>query len=397
MKILHIAVHLGGGVGTVLRNWIKKDNHNEHNILLLNRNFYGSNEDNIYENFRHKYDEINVFVKKSDIVIIHFWNHPYLFEFLVNINLEKCRLCIWSHCSGLFPPYVHTKNLLSYPDNFYYSSPICGENYIWTTGGIEEYLNINRNLNDKEFRVGYIGTLDYSKLNPYFLLICKSIYHKIPNVKFIICGVDNNNNMEYDVKNLGMESAFEFKGFVNIKDIISTFNVFGYPLNKEHYGTCEQVLGEVMACGVEPVVLNNPTEKYIVEGYGRVCNNPREYIESIVDIYNNPPENSIRLKERASELYDIHVMINKWNNIFNNMIEEEKKERFWSDKDIKNGYEIFIESLGEYGKILETGNIQDISELFNSNAQWRSKSKGSVHQYLEAFPDDKKLQEWSMI
>ena len=39
MKILHIAVHLGGGIGTVLRNWIRLDRQNEHTILILNKNY----------------------------------------------------------------------------------------------------------------------------------------------------------------------------------------------------------------------------------------------------------------------------------------------------------------------------------------------------------------------
>ena len=71
-KILHIIVHLGGGVGTVLLNWIKRDKNNQHTILCLNntyyKNYYKGYEktyDNnvIFENMRHKYTQINEWVK----------------------------------------------------------------------------------------------------------------------------------------------------------------------------------------------------------------------------------------------------------------------------------------------------------------------------------------------
>jgi glycosyltransferase involved in cell wall biosynthesis len=400
MKILHIAVHIGGGVGTVLKNWIKKDFENEHTILLLNHNYYDNDYNIKYKNMRNKYDDINILVSKADIVIIHFWNHPYLFEFLINSKMPANRLCIWSHISGLYSPYNFTKDLINYPDKFLFSSPVSGENFIWTTGGIEKYIHKEKVLDKSKFVVGYIGTLDYSKLHPKFVDICKGIHQKIPNVKFIICGTGGD---EEKIKNRiaihGIDEIFEFKGFINnnIEDIITTFDVFGYPLNEKHFGTCEQVLGETMACGVEPVVLNNPSEKYIVEGYGRVSNNIKDYINNINDIFLNPVDKTKILKDRALELYDINKMINLWNNIFIDIIKEEKKERTWSGKQCKYGFEIFAESIGDNGKILLEGNKREIKKLFDTNNQWRSKSKGSINQYLEAFPDDEKLKEWAKL
>jgi glycosyltransferase involved in cell wall biosynthesis len=400
LNILHIAVHFGGGAGTVLNNWFKYDKSNHHTAILLNRNYGGEHIPYVYENFRNKYDEINEFVEKSDIVIVHFWNHPLLFEFLINSKLPKSRMCIWSHVSGLHPPYVHTENLINYPDKFIYSTPISGKNYIWTTGGINKYLDIKKNKNESEFRIGYVGTLDYSKLHPEFVEICSKIYQKIPNVKFIICGTGaDEDRIKEKVSIFGLSESFEFKGMVNnIGEVMSTFDVFGYPLNETHFGTCEQVLGEAMACGIEPVVLNNPSEICIMEDLGRIAISKNNYIDNIVDVYKNPisEEESLRLKKRALELYDIDMMTNKWNNIFINIMEQEKKERNWNVK-CETGSDIFIESLGEYGKILKNGNIRDIRKLFNTNKQWRSKSKGSVNQYLEAFPNDIKLIEWSKI
>lgn len=399
LNILHIAVHFGGGAGTVLNNWFEYDINNNHMAILLNNNYYGGKKSNIYENLRNKYDEINKFVAWADIVIVHFWNHPLLFEFLINANLPKSRLCIWSHVSGLHPPYVHTENLLNFPDRFIFSSPVSGKKVIWTTGGVGQYLQTEKRIIDGQFRIGYVGTLDYSKLHPDFVEICSEIYKKIPKAKFIICGSGGDElKVRAQIAALKMERVFEFTGFINnVKDVMATFSVFGYPLNEKHFGTCEQVLGEAMACGVEPVVLNNPSEKYIVDGYGRVCHSTEDYINNIVDIYENTTDKKTELKGRAVELYDMTKMTNMWGNEFSAMMEKEKSDRQWPGPKCMFGFEIFIESIGKYGDILKYGNKKDIKELFDLGQQWRSKSKGSVQQYLAAFPGDSKLQEWASI
>jgi len=72
INILHIAVHLGGGVGTVLKNWIKKDEINNHTVLLLNKNYYGEDPPYIYSQMRGEDKEIKEFIQKADVVIIHF-------------------------------------------------------------------------------------------------------------------------------------------------------------------------------------------------------------------------------------------------------------------------------------------------------------------------------------
>jgi glycosyltransferase involved in cell wall biosynthesis len=404
MKILHIAIHLGGGVGTVLRNWIKKDTNNEHNILLLNKNFYGEKCPNIHEEMRGKYNEIYGWIDKSDIVIIHYWNHPYIFEFLISSKLPKCRLCFWSHISGLNPPYIHSEKLINFSDKFIFSSKVSHDNCepnikidtIWTTGGLDNYKPIEKS-NDR-FTIGYIGTLDYAKLHPSFVNLCEHIIERIPDVLFTICGSGcDEEKIKNEIESKSISSNFNFMGRINnVSEVIPTFNVFGYPLNRKHFGTCEQVLGEVMACGIEPIVFNNPSEKFIVEGYGRICETEKDYISNILDLYQHPTtKNKVKvLIKRANELYDINTMINSWNNIFDLLILKEKNERSWNiHNNPIEGHKIFIESLGKYGEILY-GSEKEILELFDSNEQWHSLSKGSVIQYLEAFPDDCKLKEW---
>jgi glycosyltransferase involved in cell wall biosynthesis len=409
INVLHIAVHLGGGVGTVVKNWIDRDLENNHTVLLLNKNYYGSDPHYIHDLMRGKDDGIKEWIQKSDVVVIHFWNHPYLFEFLVNFQFPPCRICVWSHVSGLNPPYVHLEKLARLADKFVLSSPISlsGDiqhfnpdlldkiSVIWTTGGIEDYLKIDRN-EKKGFTIGYIGTLDYCKLSPNFVSLCEAVLKRIPEAKFVVCGVgQDEEKIKNEVSFRGMDGAFSFMGMcLNIEEIIPTFSVFGYPLNEKHFGTCEQVLGEVMAVGIMPVVLDNPSEKYIVASVAKVSGDFAEYVENIVQLYLNPINNEdvLSLKERAKELYDMDTMICSWNKMFSEVMVSDKRERSWDkDSNTYGGYEIFLESIGKYADIIKTEDSDEIRKLFKSNDQWLSKNKGSIYQYVSAFSDEELL------
>ena len=96
-------------------------------------------------------------------------------------------------------------------------------------------------------------------------------------------------------------------------------------------------------------------------------------------------------------------MIDDWNRVFNEIIQLPKKEREWNT-DFLTMYGIgtinFIESLDENTANLFHEYISSkrrLNKLFESNPQWYSKSKGSIYQYLEYFPDDIWLDEFKKI
>jgi len=415
--ILHITVHLGGGVGSVIMNWIKTDTENSHTILCLNNNYYKTYDTNIvHENMRHKQQEIIEWVDKSDIVVVHFWNHPLLYKFITVCRLPPCRLCIWSHISGFNPPYVFSDKLIAFSDRFVFASPISYNTpeiislppeektklgHIWTTGNIDEYSKVSPISHDG-FNIGFIGTLDYSKLHPNFIDFCSKI--DIPDVKFIICGDGcDADKIKQQVKDKGLEDKFLFTGVIDdIKPYLSIIDVFGYPLNPTHFGTCEQVLGEAIAAGIIPVVMNNPAEEYILfqSLVKFVCTTEQEYVHNIELLYNNKQrQNSLinLIQENIISLYSSNNMIESWNTVFKEQMETPKKNRSWfmSKKRRKmGGAGMFLDSIGKYGTIFESNDTKAIKNLFKSNLQWFSNSKGSPRQYLNTFPNDKHLIGW---
>jgi hypothetical protein len=157
-----------------------------------------------------------------------------------------------------------------------------------------------------------------------------------------------------------------------------------------------------MAAGIIPIVMKNPAEEYILfqSLIKFVCNDEQEYIHNIELLYRERSKRSSIIdfmQEHVTKLYDSKKMVASWEEVFNNLKRKEKRLRSWvglTEEMKNNGYRIFIESLGDYGKIFEDNVISEIRNLSNLSLQWRSVSKGSPKQYLEAFPNDKLLKEW---
>lgn len=440
MNILHITPHLGGGVGSVVLNWMMKDkNPTKHTIISLDKN---NNKDWIAVN--ENYENVSIidgawflpefkdllceYVKANDIVVMHWWNHPLLYDVMINYQLPKCRLVMWNHVSGLFPPYVITKNDIDFCDRFVFTSPVSYEtkevkrlseedrkklDVNWSTIGVESFKNLTRTKN-KEFTVGFTGTVDFGKLNPAFIELCKNV--NVPNVKFVVCSGDSQQHLIDEAKEKGVYERFSFEGRVpSIVPYVAMFDVYGYPLQPQHFATCEQAIGEAMMAGAVPVVLNNPTERFIVKHMetGIVANSFDEYSKGIEYLYNNPEElkrmqsNAMKF---ASEMYDINKTIKHWYEIFDEEMKLPKQDRMWlKNKDkVIPPEELYAYSHDEHGKpfwnFLNAVTEEDkakartsLTEQFATNSMYKSKGKGSVFQYLQFWPNNETLIEWSKL
>lgn len=421
-KILHISPHLGGGVGKVLLNYLKNtksNNEYSHNIFCLD--FINDNAKNILDTEMIPYkEEISKNIKLlidtiefSDIVVIHWWNHPLLFELLVKYKLPSCRLIFWSHVSGKQVPQIFSHKLFDYANKFIFTTPISfltheAKTYenqeklssIWATAGIDYVENIERKEH-KEFNIGYIGTLDFSKMYSNFIELCSKI--NIPNVKFIVCGEGcDKNKLIQQTKDLKIEDKFIFTGFVDdITPYLEIIDIFAYPLNQNHYGTCDQVLVEAMGVGIPCIVFENDMERYMIHNSynGFVVKNEKEYVSSIEKLYQNNVYKRIlekNAKESTKQKYNIQYLEKEWNETFSNILNFPKTKKQWFGKfsgEKVQGFEIFLESIGNYSEIFETNNSTTIQNLLKE-PNWSSNTKGTPKHYKRFF-DDKTLEKWS--
>lgn len=416
-QILHITPHLGGGVGKVLLNYFAKNNKNfTHQVACLDCVSREASKKakgiglKVFEKMYGQNERLCKMVAKSDIVVVHWWNHPLLYDFLVRNKLEPCRLVVWSHISGLYPPAIFTKKILRYPDFFVFTTPVSlktkevlestanGKNnfrVVWATGGIDN-ASSTKHQKHMGFNIGYIGTVDYAKLHPNFLKICEKI--DIPQVKFIVCGGPNEREIKKEAEKMGIAGKFNFTGqILNIKDYFSVFDILGYPLSPYHYGTCDQTLQESMAAGIVPVVLNNPMENYMVKNgvTGIVAKTESDYIKGVHSLYKNKDLRktlSKNAKKYAFENFSLKKMIIEWDKILNEALNLPKTAKKW-DLNKKNilAHDVFLESLGAYGKFFEDKNkIIKMAESPN----WQSQTKGTVCHYHHFFPNDHQLSVW---
>jgi glycosyltransferase involved in cell wall biosynthesis len=423
VSILHIAPHLGGGIGKVLLNYVVRAKEREmfsHKIVCLDY----ANDDakriakkeglSLNDCFSKKHGELLKLIEESDIVLIHWWNHPLLYDFLVRTELPPCRILMWSHISGYHPPYIFTKPLFDYADLFVFTTQISFDTVeikklnkrkkemirtIWSTGGVESVADVEKRTH-KGFNVGYIGTVDYCKLHPDFLDMSASV--DLEDVKFIVVGCGNEKEIQDEAISKGWGDKFQFLGFVdNIKEYLAIFDVFGYPLAPYHYGTCDQVLAEAMACGIVPVMLENKMEVSMVEDgvTGLVAVDKKSYAEAIKKLHDDVQlreKLSEAAKKKAKERFSLDEMIVEWEAVFNECLAMEKRKRKWSGKysgEHVMPSEVFLESIGEYGDIFQKnlkGRDARINKFIESPL-WQAKTKGTVHHYCSFFPDDKTL------
>ena len=435
-KILHITPHLGGGVGSVLLNYLakaKKDSAFVHQILSLE---YANEKAllasktlgfSLMDKMSSDHEGLLKAIAEADIVLIHWWNHPLLYAFLVRETLPPARIIFWSHISGFSAPYVFNEPALNYPDLFVFTSPLSLEvaevknlreerqdalRVVWSTGGIENAACVMPKPHTG-FNIGYIGTVDYGKMHPHFLKMSSMV--KIPDAQFVVCGGPSEKQIQEESMQYGRGERFVFTGQIkDVSNYLSEFDIFGYPLASYHFGTCEQALGESMAAGVPPVVLANRTERYIVDDgvTGIVAADEESYARAIEGLYRNPDLRqrlSDNARKAAKQRYSLDLMITLWEKVFNETLSFPKNTRQWTGKYSGKNVSptnIFLESLGTHGEeFLCSLNAHDendkeaakdgIRKLYESSHLWNSRTRGTAHHYHYFFPEDKILKCWS--
>lgn len=412
IKIFHITPHLGGGVGTVLLNYLaysqgKNEVHSIASLDYANEKSIKYSKDYGFELISDAYKKMDKLIERienSDITVVHFWNHPLMYDLLINQDLPASRMIFWLHTAGLHIPYVFPEKLLMYPDICTFSTPLTFETkevkklkekrnfeLIFATGGNENMLNINLEPHNG-FNVGYVGTVDYFRLHPDFL----NVFSKINSLetKFIFCGGPKHEYFKEKVKELGLEDKFEFTGEVsNVENYMKKFDVFGYLLSPNHCGSCDQSLQEAMAAGVVPVVLANAMEKSMVKHFetGLVAANPKEFIHYIEllardkDLLNKLSKNA---KEFAKEHYSLQYLNEKWSELYEKTSKRPKTIKIWNKDKKYSPVELFLESLGDYKLpfvvYLETDYDLELKEILKQ-PQWQSESKATPKQYLNFF------------
>ena len=253
-------------------------------------------------------DKISQKIKNSDIVILHWWHHPLMAKFLYNFPQTKTRLIIWVHISGCTYPIVQ-QSFLEKAHHILFATPYSYENPFWNNKntimsksdvvyglGKIETPNIVHKENDN-LTIGYLGTLNFSKLHPNYVKFCKNVIKDFPNVKFVMVG-NANETLKKDIINSKLEKNFEFTGYVNdIYSQLKRFDIFAYFLNPYHFGATENALLEAMAYKIPVITLNQSVEKHIIKNMetGILIENENNFSDAVKLLIKNK-----KLKEKLT-------------------------------------------------------------------------------------------------
>lgn len=366
-------------------------------------------------------------LEQADIVQIEWWNHPIINKFLFLFDIPSARILVCSHISGLFRPQIITANIVEYSDIFLAVTRATEKHSLFNNSAnvsLKEKvrfirfpvdvdrLHVEKTVNTHTFNVGYVGTVNYSKIHKNYLQMCADV--KVPNARFIICGQDENGSMQLESQKFG-SAVFEFMGHVtDINRVLPQIDVFAYPLASNHFGSGEQAILEAMYFGIAVVAFNNAAESEIIEDgvTGVLVNTEKEYVESIEYLYEHPEER-FRLGRNAKAFVESHLdprkCFHELEQLYRLLLLTPKHIRTMGNRDqierlnlYDIGANLLIESLGDKGKEFRdsfldstrvAGSEADV-EISRVELAMKVKAKGSVNQYLRFFPNDRYLNFW---
>lgn len=265
MKVLHVAVHLGGGVGrahAAMAPHFPAEVKQTFALLAdpIDRRAVDAIEANgggVVTGVTR--GEVASLARDADIVQIEYWGHPALEGFFDGWTGMFCRPSVcWCHVSGLFAPFIPAPMMLL--DRFVSTSPITVHpeaRFINSGFGFEPIRE--RQLLGAP-RVAYLGTVDFKKLHSEFFTAVDTLGHRVD-----IWGHVSRDARETQAAMRRPELARLHGHTLDPRAALAQADILFYPLRRDHYGTAENALVEAMSLGVVPVVLDNPAEANIVK------------------------------------------------------------------------------------------------------------------------------------
>ena len=437
MRIAHIAAHIGGGVGSVLRDLFINSSDHENYLFCLDKcesNFVDfPNAKMAIQSVAYEPNDLfHQILARCDVVVFHYWNHPLAAKFLTSIRLPPCRLIFWCHNSGLYEPHIIPSYLgrMSAKILFTSSCSLDAPNTALLTStsslGNNEVVHSTRALDnfvvigqDREIRpegknLLYVGTVSKSKMHPESAKILAKLNQNGYRVQLV--GGSDHVQLASEVASLG--GKIEIYGPVNnVVDFYKNADIFIYPLRSDHYGTGEQVILEGLAAGLPMVAFNNPAERAIIENgvNGNLASSSDEFVEMIIAMVKEPEllqKMSQRAIDTVQEKFNSKLMASKLFEIFEEMLMLEKSPQnlalpnvcgadelclfaanSFFDEDI---YKCCIEnpSIGPERIYLQ---IKPELECLDGVAKWMCSSKSTPFHYLKYFPNCLGLQQLTQL
>lgn len=359
-------------------------------------------------------------IDQYDIIHLSWWNDPLVSFFLAH-RLPACRLLLWAHVAGHAPPQIVTSELVAFCDVFAAAGPFTlslphiqeavknGKEAVMILGCADlSRVQPAKPHATGTFRIGYIGTVEYNKMNPRYVDLCEQI--KIPDAEFVVCGTGGAlEHIRARASRSPIGNRIKLLGYVeDIAPVLASFDVYGYPLRGTTYAAGELNLQEVMRAGVVPVAFPyGGIRELIVDGVtGLLPRTEQEFAEAMEYLYYHPAER-VRMGENAHRYSLVHfggeAAARVANATYEQMMTQGKRERapILNQAEYSLGITLFLQGLGRFSAPFKHSLEFDQDPIRGLEAELRIARSdelvafGGIRNYLEGFPQETYLNLWA--
>lgn len=411
MKLLHIAAHIGGGIGAA---YIGLGTCGlDQTILLLEPPQDQTMLSKVKDAGFHVLQNADDFVverelRQADAVVFSWHHHPAMTLFLQQMPAIPIRSILWCHVSGNYFPHISADFVRKF-DETIFATPFSLElPQICALGNayLKKHCSVVYGLNDlssfsqirrmphRSYTIGYVGTIGFCKLHPDFVNFCAAI--KLPDVRFLMVGTPVvREQLLAHAASKGIADRFQFCGQVSdVAQMLAQMDAFGYLLNPQHFGATENALLEAMATGIPAIALNQCVERGIVRNRntGLLVRSPEEYGCAIRYLYSHPNKaEQLGAAGRDDILgrYRIQSNRQRFLTVCKRALGRKKRVHKFDNFFIGEPADWFLSCVSADRVCFEENRAQDSGPIFHE------RTKGSPIHYHKYFPKDERLGQWA--
>lgn len=411
MKILHIAAHMGGGIGSAYVGLGTCGQ--EQSILLLEPPQDQAALDKVKAAGFHVLQDagdsvVEQELRQADAVVFSWHHHPAMTRFLQRFPAIPIRSVFWCHVSGNYFPHIPAELVKKF-DSAIFATPFTLElpqiralgsaylqehcSVVYGLNNLSRFARVQRKTSGP-YTIGYVGTIGFCKLHPDFVEFCSAV--KIPDVRFLLVGAPSaREQLLESAARKGIADRFEFCGqMADITPALAQMDAFGYLLNPQHFGATENALLEAMAAGLPVAALDQCVERGIIRDgeTGLLIRTPQEYGAKIQTLYADSAfASQIGAAARTDVLarYDIDINRQRFLSSCKRTLEKNKRIHRFSDFFSGKPADWFLSCVEADRICFEEDRAEESGLIFHE------RTKGSPIHYHKYFPEDERLSRWA--
>jgi glycosyltransferase involved in cell wall biosynthesis len=359
--------------------------------------------------------ELDTVIGAADLVLVHFWNCPSMFEWLMR-RQPPSRMVAWIKTQGLDPPQVITDALVEHVDEVVLTTAVTEASPALRRRGRPSPAPVVAGIADMDrldgfapiphdgVVIGYIGTVNEGKLHPRFVELCAAV--DAPGSRFVVYGTGGSEDaLRAEAAVRGLGDRFEVRGHTeDIASALGEMDVFGYPLRPDTYASSEKAIQEAMWVGVPPVVLPYGGVRELVrDGVdGFVGEDEARYVHHLQHLATDARLRArlgSEARRRARAVFDPSELTAQLHRILEPVLAAPKRVHTWHDWG-DSPAEWFARALGPAGAPF----LADLTQPSGSTREQIADvsflvvhGEGGLAHWRNHFPDDERLDEWCRI